>query len=333
MTESRNVVSMAHAKCDQKRYGFRPYTGPKLSGERLELAPGDSRFPAQLRSIPDPPDRLFVIGNLAALSEGLAIVGARKATPYGLACVDEFGGIAAQCGVTIISGGARGCDSRAHEAALREGALTVAVLGGGCDQIYPASNYRLFQRIIDSGGAVISEHPWEFPALPYAFRMRNRLIAGLARATLIVEAGLPSGTFSTADEALAANRDVLVVPGAITSPTSAGSNRLLYQGALPIVDRESFEDYVVSAFGVLRSPAVACDEARGKRATASDPVLSALLAEPLRLEKLIRAMAGVRGFGADPRARVQVRLAELERDGLIARYPDGRYGPKKVGIL
>lgn len=110
----------------------------------------------------------------------------------------------------------------------------MVVLGGGCDCIYPESNRDLFQEVVDKGGAVISEHQWQFPPMPYTFRARNRIIAGLSRATLIVEAGLPSGTFSTADDALSSNREVLVVPGAITSPTSRGANRLLYQGATPI---------------------------------------------------------------------------------------------------
>lgn len=99
-----------------------------------------------------------------------------------------------------------GCDSQAHKSALEANGTTVAVLGGGCDQLYPKKNKALFQEIVNKGGAVISEHFWSFPPLPYQFRARNRIIAGLSRATLIVEAGLPSGTFSTADEALEAGR-------------------------------------------------------------------------------------------------------------------------------
>ena len=134
------------------------------------------------------------------------------------------------------------------------------------------------------------------------FRQRNRLIAGLARAVLIVEAGLPSGTFSTADEALAANRDVLVVPGAITAASSRGANRLLYQGAQPVVDDETFEDALFSLFGCLRQeqwpPA-------GEHAAA----------------------AGAVRPGMRPSAWLMERLVEAERTGLAARYPDGRWGP------
>lgn len=173
----------------------------QLEGPRFELGRDDEGFPGVLTTIPDPPSRLYGVGDPAALQEGLAVVGARRATPYGRAAAKRFACSAAERGVAIISGGARGCDAVAHEAALAAGAPTVAFLGGGCNQIYPAENAGLFQRIVRGGGAVVSEHPWDFPPQGYTFRARNRLIAGLARATLIVEAGLPSGTFSTADEA------------------------------------------------------------------------------------------------------------------------------------
>lgn len=226
--------------------------GVRLAGMRTVLLPDDPRFPAALRVIPRPPKRLYVLGDPEALTEGLAVVGARKATPYGIGAAKRFARLAAQRGIAVISGGARGCDAAAHEAALSEGAPTVAFLGGGCDVPYPREHAGLFERISLSGGAVVSEHAWDAPALPQQFRTRNRLIAGLARATLIVEAGLPSGTFSTADEALAAGRDVLVVPGAINSASSKGANRLLVQGAFPVVDDESFSDVLFSVFGCLK---------------------------------------------------------------------------------
>ena len=211
-----------------------------LRGDRFVIPYEDRRFPEALRQIEKPPDILYLIGNPAALSEGLAIVGARKATPYGTSCAKRFARLAAQRGITIISGGARGCDAAAHRAALDAHGKTVVFLGGGCDRLYPAAHLGLFQDVVDGGGAVVSEHEWDFPPLRHTFRARNRLIAGLAKATLIVEAGLPSGTFSTADEALAANREVLVVPGSIASSNSRGTNRLLFQGAIPIIDDESF---------------------------------------------------------------------------------------------
>ncbi len=232
--------------------------GRMLFGQRWVLERGKEGYPLALENVTDPPKRLYGIGDPASLQEGLAVVGARKATPYGTACARRFAGMAAAHGVVVVSGGAYGCDAEAHRAALAAGTPTVVFLGGGCDELYPAAHASLFQRIIDGGGAVVSEHSWNQKPRPYMFRMRNRLIAGLAKAVLIVEAGLPSGTFSTADEALSANRDVLVVPGAITSETSRGANRLISQGAVPIIDDESFEDALFTLFGCLKTPS--CEE-------------------------------------------------------------------------
>ena len=178
-----------------------------LAGPRIVLERGGEGYPAAFEALADPPARLYVVGSVAALSEGVAVVGARKATPYGRGCASRFARLAAERGVAVISGGARGCDAAAHEAALAAGGRTTVFLGGGCDRLYPAEHRGLFQRIVDGGGAVASEHPWDVAPRPWMFRLRNRLIASLARATLIVEAGLPSGTFSTADEALAAGRE------------------------------------------------------------------------------------------------------------------------------
>lgn len=305
----------------------------RLAGARTVLRPGDALFPQALRDIPRPPKALYVLGNPHALQEGLAVVGARKATPYGLGLARRFARLAAERGVAIVSGGAKGCDAAAHEAALAAGAPTVAFLGGGCDMPYPAQHAGLFERIAAAGGAVVSEHPWDAPPLPQQFRTRNRLIAGLARATLIVEAGLPSGTFSTADEALAANRDVLVVPGAITSPYSRGANRLLYQGATPIVDDESFSDVLFSLFGCLKQETFSEEGAgpdvakgRSKHDNSLGPLEAALTAEPLGLEELY-ALACKHCDSKQPRAWLMERLTAGEKAGLFARYPDGRWGP------
>ena len=215
----------------------------------------------------------------------------------------------------------------------------MAFLGGGCDVPYPREHAGLFERIALSGGAVVSEHAWDAPALPQQFRTRNRLIAGLARATLIVEAGLPSGTFSTADEALAAGRDVLVVPGAINSASSKGANRLLVQGAAPVVDDESFSDVLFSVFGCLkmqeaselageggRSRSGGSKRARGVSRAAADPIAAALQAEPLGMEQLFELACEHCGK-RDARVWLMERLTIGEQAGLFARYPDGRWGP------
>ena len=294
----------------------------RIDGERSEISRTSPLYPQALLRASNPPARLYTIGDPQALAEGIAVVGTRKATPYGLSCARKFAGMAAAKGIVVISGGARGCDSAAHEAALATGAPTVVFLGGGCDRLYPLENAGLFQRIVDAGGILVSEHPWDSPPLPYHFRARNRLIAALAKATLIVEAGLPSGTFSTADEALAANRDVLVVPGAITAPTSHGANRLLCQGAVPIVDADTFEEALSVIFGALCHPPARTESKDGAQ---GDLLIEALRAQPLTPDELLPIAKRLCGQ-ADPVSWLLERLAEAELAGEIARYPNGSYG-------
>lgn len=296
---------------------------PTLTGPRWELTAQDTRYPDVFRTILKPPEKLYGIGERAALQEGLAIVGARKATPYGRTCAARFARLAAERGVVIISGGARGCDAASHEAALQAGGTTVVFLGGGCDRVYPAEHSELFQRVIEGGGAVVSEQEWDVPPMPYMFRARNRLIAGLARATLIVEAGLPSGTFSTADEALEANREVLVVPGAITSPASLGANRLLCQGATPIVDDDTFYDQLFCLFGCLKQT---CASEQDEAVVAEDdPLACALQAQPLSMDELLEVSRAA-GQGKSL-SDIAVWVAHQVQAGRAVRYADGRYGP------
>ena len=325
-TETYTVIDDKHVAYNGKTYTL--YSGPKLEGERSVISLNSKRYPELLRCTHKPPQKLYVIGNVKALSKpSLAVIGARRATPYGLACTELFAMRAAEKGIVITSGGAFGCDSKSHRSALEAGGCTVAVLGGGCDQVYPQVNYRLFQDIIDSGGAVVSERPWHYPALPFTFRERNRIIAGLAQALLIVEAALPSGTFSTADAALNASRDVLVVPGSICSYNSAGSNQLLYQGATPVVDTETFEDVLFSVYGTLKQEDLKGPRKKEKR---TDPLLDALQANPMRLDAIMSEIKVPRSISKDPEAWLEAQLVELEATGLIKRFPDGRYGPAKI---
>jgi len=304
------------------------YLGAQIEGQRFELKRGEKGYPPAFERINNPPETLYGVGNVLALTEGLAVVGARKATPYGLECTRLFAGRAAERGIAIISGGAAGCDTAAHQAALLYGAPTVVFLGGGTNELYPATNYELFQKVVDAGGALVSENTWDYPPLPHTFRARNRLIAGLAKATLIVEAGLPSGTFSTADEALIAGREVLVVPGSICSATSKGANRLLFQGATPVIDLDCFDDILFSLFGCLKQESVG-----GKLQEKEDDfVLAALRANPLRMEELLVLVEEEvkAGGGAGALESLMLRLADLQKGGEITRYPDGRFGPCKI---
>lgn len=294
-----------------------------LSGPRFELCLGQDGYPDSLAGIDDPPSRLFGIGRVEALQTGIAVIGARKATPYGLAAARRFARHAARRGVPIISGGARGCDQEAHRASLDAGTPTVVVFGSGVDVVYPSSGFALFQEVIDKGGAVISENPPDTQPLGFTFTRRNRIIAGLAMLVIIAEAGLPSGTFTTADAALGCDRIVAAVPGSITSPNSKGSNHLIAQGAVPLLDEESLDIAIDAAFAHLplsvMGPCGLPASTRGwESLVKTDPVLAALAAEPFSAGELCAYF----GFSA---AQLSSRLAHYEMDGLVERGRDGRY--------
>lgn len=303
----------------------------QLDGPRFEIDIASEEYPAILRDTPDPPRVLRGIGNPAALRPGIAIIGSRKATPYGLACAEAFASHIASRGIPIISGGAMGCDQCAHRMALDAGCPTVVVFGSGADVTYPKRGRALFQRVIDAQGAVISENPWGTQPLRPTFVRRNRIIAGLAALVLIVEAGLPSGTFSTADAALRANRDVAAVPGSITSPNSRGTNHLIAQGAYCVVDTETLDSAIELAWAhsmyellsdrVTKGEGDACDDLIG-----DDPVLRALAAEALSAQQL----AAYFDFSPGELSR---RLASCELDNLVQRGMDGRYQlvPRRQG--
>jgi DNA processing protein len=232
--------------------------------------------------------------------------------------------------VTVVSGAAIGCDATSQRAALAAGGPSVAALGCGADVDYPRSSGDLLARL-RADGAVVSELPWGTQPLRWAFQRRNRIIAGLSRAVLIVEAGLPSGTFSTADYALEAGRDVLVVPGSIRAPECRGTNRLLRQGATPITDVSELLDEL-RGFGLVGDGGTR-DAADGTGGTVrcdhldsgSDELLRAIVGDPMRPDDLAWQL------GIDVR-EVMVRLAGLEDSGRAARYPGGRYGPPATSV-
>lgn len=197
----------------------------------------DAAYPERLRHIPDPPAVLYVWGNLPAVDDTalIAVVGTRKATPYGIKMAGRMGRELAQGGAVVISGLAAGCDYAAMEAALLAGGMTIGVLGTAIDQVYPARNRKLFEEV-RARGALISEYPPQARTYPSDFRQRNRIITGLSLGVVVVEAPVRSGTRSTADHALEQGRDVFAVPGNADSYTSAGCNELIGQGAMPVTD-------------------------------------------------------------------------------------------------
>lgn len=193
--------------------------------------------PKRLRDLHDAPKQLFVAGaDIGELLKrpAVAIVGSRKVTPYGKAVTSQLAGELARAGVVIISGLAIGVDSIAHQAALENNGLTIAVLPSGLDRIYPSLHHALAQEILDKGGALVSEYPENTIAYKMNFIARNRIVSGLSDAVLITEAAEKSGTLHTADFALQQGKEVLAVPGNITSPTSKGTNNLIKGGATPV---------------------------------------------------------------------------------------------------
>jgi len=189
----------------------------------------DDSYPDLLRAIYDPPVLLYVRGALPG-QDALAVVGSRMGTEAGLRVTREICAELASRGIVIVSGLARGIDSAAHEGALDAEGVTVGVLGCGIDRIYPPENGRLFRRILERGG-VVSEYPPGAPPSPGHFPGRNRIISGLSRGVLIVEAAEESGSLITADFALEQGRELFAVPGSVFSGSSVGTNRLLKEGA------------------------------------------------------------------------------------------------------
>lgn len=285
---------------------------------RFEIALSDCGYPAALATTEYPPARLYGLGDPAALVTGFSVVGARKATPYGLQAAGLFAGYAARAGYTVVSGGAIGCDQAAHRSALASDGPTVAVLGCGADVVYPRAAGELLCSIAQRG-AVVSEYPWGTPPARWRFRTRNRIIAGLSAVLMVVEAGLPSGTFVTADYALCAGRDVLVVPGSIFAPECRGANRLLRQGAQPITDVSELAAALEDALGPPSRSAGEQWTLAGVRPS-DDPVLATIRTSHLRPDDIARALAM-------DIVTVARRIGRLELDGLIVKFPDGRYGP------
>ncbi|MBI4118335.1 MAG: DNA-protecting protein DprA [Parcubacteria group bacterium] len=247
------------------------------------------QFPKALLEIPQVPERLYIKGALPSpLDYGyLAVVGSRKYTNYGREVCEKIIADLRGTPVVIVSGLALGIDAIAHNAALNAGLPTVAVPGSGLGAhvLYPRTNQRLAETIVQSGGALVSEFEPDFRATPYSFPQRNRIMAGIARGVLIIEAGERSGTLVTARLATEYNRDVFVVPGPIFSANSAGANQLLKLGATPVT---SGKDILTAwnmdsaADGTAETPGVPHD------CTEVERTLLELLDEPMTKDDLIR---------------------------------------------
>jgi DNA processing protein len=283
----------------------------RLAGLGFRFLPrSDPSFPPLLAAIHDPPPGLFLRGeaNVATLARpAISIVGARACSAYGRQVGRALGRDLAAAGLVVVSGMARGVDAEAHGGALEAAGTTVAVLGCGIDRDYPAAHRELARQIAEAGLIVAEYAPGVEPA-PWRFPARNRIIAGLCAATVVVEARERSGALITADLALEEGREVFAVPGEITSSLSAGSNALLRLGATPLTCAQD----VLESYGLQVAAAAAPELSEAAAA-----VLERLREQPGGADELSRAT----GFAA---GELAVLLTELELAG-VAVDEDGVY--------
>jgi DNA processing protein len=276
-----------------------------------------SNYPALLRKIHDPPRELWGEGDLQSLSLGffIAIVGARECTPYGEQTAFKLAKELAQVGVTVVSGLAYGIDTAAHKGALAGGGKTIGVLGCGIDVNYPAGNVGLRKQMIQNG-AVISELAPGTKGAPWTFPQRNRIISGLSRGTVVVEAGLKSGSLITTHSALEQGREVFAVPGNISSPMSEGCHRLIQTGAKLVTGVKDILEEFGEEFktGVSKkTPVVGVEVSKEEGA-----VLKLLSVGPLHMDELLASS----GLSIEKMSTV---LIELEMGGRIKSLPGSRF--------
>lgn len=302
--------------------------------EHRVLALGDADYPPSLLNMEDPPLLLYAMGApevweqgglVACTASTLAVVGSRNPTPQGAVNARQFSQALAQAGLTIVSGLALGVDGAAHEGALdgaTQGQLaTIAVVGTGLDRVYPRQHRDLAHRIAQRG-VMLSEYPLGTPPLSANFPRRNRIIAGLASGTLVVEAALKSGSLITARLALEQGRDVFAIPGSIHSTQARGCHALIKQGAKLV---ESAQDVLEEMPARTLTPgassliaAKSMDSGADGESGSSDPLLEALGYDPIGLDAL-QARTGL------DTPSLQARLMELEIHGHVARLPGGLF--------
>jgi DNA processing protein len=286
------------------------------SDDRSLVTLADAAYPQALLTTADPPPVLFAVGRLELLNRpAIAIVGSRNATQQGLETAEGFAASLARAGITVVSGLALGIDGAAHRGALAaEGdASTIAVVGTGVDVIYPAS-HRALTREMHAHGLVISEFPLGTPAIASNFPRRNRLIAGLARGVLVVEAALRSGSLITARLAAESGREVFAIPGSIHSPLARGCHRLIRDGAKLV---ESAQD-VLEELGLEGAAAAAAASAATSAGSTDDALLAIVGHGPVDLDTLVRRS------GRSP-GELSAALLELELAQHIERLPGNRY--------
>ena len=283
----------------------------------------DEKYPSSLREIFDPPFVLYCAGQINLLEcPAVSIVGSRRPTPYGKAVAERLAEDLASRGITVVSGLAHGIDSIAHWGAVK-GGKTVAVLGSGLENIYPRENRSLFQKIVECG-AVISEFPLDSPPLGFHFPIRNRIIGGLSLAIVVVEAAKRSGSLISARLALEQNREVMAVPGNVTSPLSQGTNWLIKAGAKLV---ENWEDVVEELPSSLKEKLFSRRE-KTKTDLSSATKREKKVLDCLEIDSLkhIDELVEETGFSI---SELLALLLNLELNGLITQSP-GKYFQRKM---
>ncbi len=264
----------------------------------------DDQYPILLKEINDPPPILYWQGNWQCLNAPiLATVGARKITSYGQQVVTKIIPTLAQAGLCIVSGLAYGIDAACHQATLQAGGKTVAVLASGLDQIYPSANRYLANKIIESGGLILTEYPPNVLPLRHHFPIRNRIIAGLASATLVIEAAKTSGALITAKQALEYNRDVFAVPGSILSEQSIGTNELIRLGAVPVSQPEE----ILNTFNLTN---IKQNGPKRQLTEMEEAIISLIKNEPQHIDEIARSLRL-------PVGDITAKLSLLEIEGLV----------------
>ena len=274
----------------------------------------DGRYPLLLRQIYAPPPLLFYKGELPADDDiCLAMIGSRRASAYGHQVAETLSRDLAAQGIIIVSGMARGIDGICHQHAIMAGGKTLAVLGGGVDVIYPREHGKLYNSIIGHG-AVISEFPLGAVPATFNFPLRNRIISGLSRGVLVIEAGEKSGTLLTVDHGLEQGRDIFAVPGPITSAVSRGTNRLITQGAKLVQTAEDvWREYLDAPKPVLTSE----EKEKRPQLAAEERDLLAHISLPQHFDQLL-------AFSGWPPNKLAALLTMWEIRGLVRQLP-GKY--------
>lgn len=304
--------SVAHSivTTDTRRFADDQSSRLEKSGARL-ITCSDSLYPRLLLEIIDAPPYLYLKGSIPESFEAVALVGSRTASAYGLSTAERLAGELSVKGVAVVSGLARGVDAAAHDGALKAGGLTIGVLGCGVDRIYPVENRRLYREMTEKG-AILSEFPLGTAPLAEHFPRRNRIISGMSRGVVIVEAAEKSGSLITANYALEQGREVFAVPGNVTQANSRGGNWLIKQGAKLVESADDILNEFPPSAPSAKSPPF--QPPLPELEPDERPLYSALSESPRQIDQLVMLT------GLTP-ASLSAMLLRLELRGLIQQLP------------